>query len=119
MNTRIKFVKNGDEMLYNPEKRKDTFYQFCQFKNQYSGAFGSRKIIFDEHGTILKIYEREYTAEKIEEFTKHHKINKYKMYPVNDVKYIDLPNGNDMTESRSELLNNGHKIYGNQNVNFD
>ncbi len=119
MNTKIKFIKENDEMLYNPEKRKDTFYQFCQFKNQYSGSYGSRKIIFNENGIILKTYEREYSAQKIEQFIKHHKFNKYKMYPVNDIKYVELPNGNDMTESISELLNNGHKTYGNQCVDFD
>ncbi len=116
---KVKFVKSTDEMLYNPEKRLDTFYQFCQFKNPYSSLYESRKIIFDEMGKIKKVYEKEYSMEKIESFIKHHRFNKYKLYPVKEIQYVDLPNESDMVESRSELLNNDFKTYGNENVNYD
>jgi hypothetical protein len=119
MNNKIKFVKSTDEMLYNPEKRLDTFYQFCQFKNPYSGMYGSRKIIFDEKGNTLKIYEKEYSSEKIEAFVKHHRSNKYKMYPVKEIAHVGLPNECDMIESKSELLNNDIKTYDHQCVDFD
>lgn len=113
---KIKFVKNDNDMVYNPEKRKDTFYQFCQFKNPYTGEYGSRKVVFNELGSILKVYEKEYPAEKIETFIKKHNFNKYKMFPVNNIQYVEMPNANDMTELQSELLNNNVKSYGYQKV---
>jgi len=119
MSRKIKFVKNDDDMVYNPDKSISTFYQFCQFKNPYTGKYWSRKIFFNEHGTILKLSEREYSKNKIEEYAKNHKENKFKMYPSSDIKFIALPNGNDMTEAQSELLNNKCKEYDNMQVNFD
>jgi hypothetical protein len=115
---KIKFVSNGDEMAYNPEKHLSTFYQFCQFKNPFTGKYWSRKIIFDERGTVIKTYEKEYNKKKIEEYAKTHRQNKFKMYPTSDIKYVDFPNGNDMTEVESDLLNNTYKEYNNMEVNY-
>ena len=118
MDGKIRFKKNDDEMVYNPEHRIDTYYQICQFKNEFTKQYGVRKIAFDEQGTILRVYESERSAKKIEEFVKHHRPNKFKMYPVNDISYVELPNGNDMVEVQSELLNNDYRIYGNEPVKF-
>ena len=118
MNSKIKFIKNNNDMLYNPQKRIDTYYQLCQYKNPYTGFYGTRKIIFNEMGLIKKIFEREYNSKKINTFITHHKSNKFKLYPVNDIKYVDIPNGNDMTEAQSELLNNSYKEYDNLHINY-
>ena len=118
MNRKIKFVSNDDEMVYNPEKSIHTFYQFCQFKNPFTGYYCTRKIFFDERGVVLKTCEKEYSKKKIEEYAKTHKQNKFKMYPTSDIKYVDFPNGNDMTETQSELLNNTCKEYDNMCVDY-
>jgi hypothetical protein len=117
MNSNIKFIKDDDEMIYKPIKRIDTYYQLCQYKNPFTREYGTRKIIFNEQGAILKIYEKEYSKKKVEEFVKHHKINKYKIYPVCDIKTVDLPSGNDMTETISSLLNNNCTEYGYASIN--
>jgi hypothetical protein len=103
-------------MLYNPDKRIDTYYQLCQFKNPYTGHYGTRKIIFNEKGDILKMYEKEYNKTKLEEFVKHHRQNKFKIYPVSEIQMVSLPNGNDMMETQSELLNNKHTEYGHARI---
>jgi len=118
MNGNIKFKKNNGDMIYNPDHRIDTYYQICQFKNKFTGHFGVRKIVFNEHGEILKIFENEHSGKKIEQFMKSHRQTKFKLFPVNDISYVDLPNGNDMTEVQSELLNNNCKSYGNKKVDF-
>jgi len=118
MNRKIKFIKNEDDMVYNPDKCINTFYQFCQFKNQYTGKYWTRKIFFNEQGEILKVSEKEYSKSKIEGYAKNHKENKFKMYPSSDIKHIAFPNGNDMTEAQSELLNNKCKEYDNMGVNY-
>ena len=111
----IKFVKNN-ENNYNPDKRIDTFYQICKFKNPYTKLHELRKIFFDETGDILKISIKSYDANTIKSFIKCHNLNKYKIYPVIYIEHVDLPNKNDMTEVRSDLLNNTEKEYGNQKV---
>lgn len=113
MDGNIKFRKKNDEMVYNPDKRIDTYYQICQFKNNYTKQFGVRKVFFNELGVIIKIFENEYDGKKIEIFMKNNKPTKFKLYPVNDVSYIDLPTGDDMVGVQSELLNNHCKNYGN------
>ncbi len=118
MDGRIKFKKNTNDMVYNPDHRIDTYYQICQFKNEFTGHFGVRKIVFNEQGTILKMFENEYSGKKIENFMKHHRQTKFKLYPTNDISHVELPNGNDMTEVQSELLNNNCKTYGNKRVDF-
>ena len=112
MDQKIKFIKDDDDMIYNPDKRTDTYYQLCHFKNPFTGYYGTRKIVFNEKGTILKMYEKEYSKKKLEDFVKHHRSNKYKIYPVSDIKTVELPNGNDMMETQSALLNDDFTEYG-------
>lgn len=99
----IKFVKPTDDMIYKPEKRIESFYQICQFKNN-TDKYSTRKIIFNEQGNILKAFEREYSGKKLEEFIKQNKTNKYKIYPTNDISFIDMPSGEEMICVCSELL---------------
>jgi hypothetical protein len=106
-----KFSFNSNNMLYCPDKRIDTYYQICQFKNPFTNKYGTRKIFFDEYGNILKTFEKEHSSDNINKFIKYHKENKFKIFPVKDISTIDLPNGNDMIEVQSELLNNNNKEY--------
>lgn len=119
MQQKIKFIKNKEDLEYNPKELIGTFYQFCQYKNNFTEKYSTRKIIFNEKYEILKIFEKEYSLEKINEYTKTHKLNKYKIYPTDSVDNIGLPNGNDMMECFSELLNCKEKEYGYMKVNFD
>lgn len=110
----IKFKKADEEMIYKPEQKIDTFYQICQFKNDFTKKFATRKIVFDEQGTVLKTFERDYSQQKVEDFMKKNRTTKYKLYPTYDISVIDLPDGEDMICVNSELLNNGITEYDNQ-----
>ena len=105
MTEKIKFIKNKDDFEYNPKELIGTFYQFCQYKNPFTGKYSTRKIIFNEKYEIIKIFEKENSLKKINEYVKTHKLNKFKIYPTNSVDNIELPNGNDMMECFSELIN--------------
>lgn len=118
MNKKFNFVAPKDDLEYNPQKHQTSYYQFCQFKNPSTNMYQTRKIIFDEMGIINKTYEKEYTKKQIEQFAKTHRDNKYKMYPVANIKYVALPNGHDMNDAQSELLNNTYTEYGNLNVKY-
>lgn len=120
--TKIIFVKPKDNLdltndlsnELNPKKELNTYYQICQFKNQFTKKYKTRKIIFNEVGEILKIFEREYKFDELDNFIKHHRQNKFKMYPTNDIGSIELPTTTDIICCKSELLNNN-----NQNYDYD
>ena len=105
----------SDDLTYNPPKQINTFYQICKFPNKKNLHF-IRKIFFNEHDIIVKIFEKEYPEHIIKSFTKKINSNKYKVYSTIDLKYIQLPTGADMNEARSSLLNNISQSYGYQNV---
>ena len=115
---KIRFKKVDEDMVYKPKQRIDTYYQICQFKNQFTKKYGTRKVVFNELGEILKVYEKEYSTKKLESFMKHHRKNKYKIFPTNDINIVDLPNGADIICSCSELINNTHVEYDNANANL-
>lgn len=109
---KVKFVKKTEEDIdYKPDKRIDSFYQICQFKKTGSKVYETRKIFFNEKGKILKVYEKEYPTKIIKRFLQSTKTNKYKMYPVNSLLYIDYPNTSDMTLAQSPLTNDNMLSY--------
>lgn len=113
----IKFVKaadNPNELA--PQTQIHTYYQICQFKNKFTKKYECRKIIFNEQNEILKIFEREYDHQEISSFVKHHRENKFKMYPTNDISSVELPSTTDIICCQSELLNNNNNEYGYQQL---
>ncbi len=113
----IKFVKEEEELTYNPKQSIQSFYQICQFKNPHTKMFQTRKIIFNEKGDIIRTYEKDYAGKILSKFIKTNPVNKFKIYPVNDISYIDYPNTSDMTIANSELINNNIMEYGNSSYN--
>lgn len=111
----ISFEKKKNNLEYSPEKRTDTFYQFCQFKND-DGKYGSRKIIFDESNNIIEVTEKDHSYKTINKYISTHGSNKYKIFPVSNIARVDYPNVNDMIEVRSQMLNNTYTHYGNDTI---
>lgn len=104
---KIKFVGNEiDDLTFKPEKSRNTFYQICQFKNPYTELYGTRKVIFNENYDIIQKFEKEYSIHKLRKFMKKNsEANKYRVYPVNDINYIDIPNNSDLMMANSDLIN--------------
>jgi hypothetical protein len=117
----IKFTgETVEDLIYNPERSQNTFYQICQFKNKSSNLYQTRKIIFDEKHNIIKIYEKSYGAKILEKFIKQHEnLNKLKMYPVEDISTLDLPNSNDFMMVCSNLANQTKQIKNKDKTGFD
>ena len=105
------------ELVYNPPKQINTFYQICKFPRK-NNLHHVRKIIFNELDIIVKIFEKEYTEDIIKSFVKKINNNKYKIYSTIDLKYVQLPTGIDMNESRSTLLNNSSKLCGYETIQY-
>lgn len=105
---KINFSKKtqDEEFVYSPNKFTDSFYQFCQIKNPKSGLYSTRKIIFNELFNIIQVYQKEYDINMIKQYMRNTKSNKYKIYPTDNIELVDLPNGNDLIQSRSEMINN-------------
>jgi len=108
----IKFINNDDNMIYKPEKYTDSYYQFCQFKNPFSNLYETRKIVFNEMGQILKVFVKPYSGSVIKKFMKQHACNKFKLFPVREIKYVELPNTSDLLIAHSSLINNRVTEYG-------
>jgi hypothetical protein len=100
----IKFEKKSDDLMYNPPKSKNTYYQICQFKNKFTNKYGVRKIYYNEHGEIIKNIIKEYTKKEIDKFIKLNKTTKYSIYPLDDAVKIELPGAGDLICMKSELL---------------
>ena len=107
----IKFVGDtSDDLSFKPDKIRDSYYQICQFKNQYNKLYGTRKVIFDEKYDIIDSFEREYSLHKLKKFMKaNSSANKYRVYPVDDLKYISEPNSCDLMQVSSDLINRDTK----------
>jgi len=91
---------------YSPVKKLSSFYQICQFKNEFTKLYPVRKVIVNEVGEIVKYFEKEYSLKQIETFCKSNRVNKYKLFPTNSLQYVGLPNPGNIFEVQSELLNN-------------
>jgi len=100
----IKFISKETEYKYNPKSQQHSFYQICHYKNPLSHKYGTRKILFNEQGTIIKTFEKEYSKDKITNFLETHRNNKYTIYPVSDISTIALPNASNIYAAKSELL---------------
>lgn len=111
MNTKIKFKQENDEYEYNPKKEVATFYQICQMKDPKTELYSIRKTLFNEKGEILKYYEKGYSYSRVDKFIKNTNQNKFKIYPVFDIKLIGLPCKGNLLEAKSNLLNNDNLEY--------
>jgi hypothetical protein len=106
MKIHYKFIsEKPSDFEYNPKKELYSFYQICQFRNEQSRKYEVRKVIFNEHGVILKAYEKGYPKFRLDKFMEKTKLHKYKMYPVSSIKLVSLPDPNNIFSVRSELLN--------------
>jgi hypothetical protein len=112
MSTRYKFIVKASDMSYQPKQQTCSFYQICQFENPLNKKYATRKTIFDQDGNIIKTFDKEYTAKKIDAFLKATRPNKYCTYPVNNLDMIDLPSPSYIMEAKSELLNNDSSYTG-------
>jgi len=114
----IEFVRKG-KLKYNPPKLISSFYQICQFKDPYTKKYETRKIIFNEHGDILKTYKKSYDKTELNKFIEinKNKINKYRIYPTTSIDNVAPLNTNEMNMIQSELINNDCVEYTNKIIN--
>lgn len=108
---KINFVEKQTDILYNPPKKNKTFYQICKFEN-HDNKICVRKIIINEYGILSNILEKNYDPDKIKKFVTNQKLNKFKIYPTNDLSLVSLPNPNEIFSSISPLLNQDNQFSG-------
>lgn len=110
---KIKFSgQDANKLEYNPEKIKKSFYQICQFKNDKTKLYGTRKVIFDENYNIIAKYEKDYNFKTLKRFMKNNaKHNKFRIYPVNDISFIGYPNKSDLMIVNSNLMAKDNNMF--------
>lgn len=109
-----------DNMLPQSDNKVIKFYQICQYPNK-EGTHDVRKLIVSGEGNLLKMQERKCKKKKMDKFIEKQPSYKWKLYPVNSIKVIGLPNEQDMMEAQSFLLNSGNSFggYGTYDGNHD
>jgi hypothetical protein len=108
----IKFIKETEQLKYQPDKQVDTFYQICKFKNPKTQLFQVRKILFNEKGKIIKSFEKDYEPKIIKKFLKDAKVNKYRLYPSYFISQVAKPNKSDLCQVQSLLINDKAPAHG-------
>lgn len=111
MNSKIIF-KKPNELEYTPKRTIISYYQICQLKNPLNGKYFVRKLYYDTTGNMLKLFEKEYEKNLLNEFLMNIKDNKYQMYPTYDLKLIKYPDFADILKASSNLLNNDNTYSG-------
>jgi len=98
--------EDDDDICYRPPPAFFSYYQLCGIRNPNTGKYGVRKVVFNEMDKIVKIFEKEYKRDRLDLFIKKMRENRYRIYPTFDLDIIEIPNGSDLVQARSELLNN-------------
>jgi hypothetical protein len=101
-----------NQLTFNPEPQIYKFYQICGFKNPWTNKYSVRKCLINENGVILESSVKKYSTDKYNALIKNCKQNEHKVYNTFDIELIDLPNGEDISGTRSELLNNTQSYTG-------
>jgi hypothetical protein len=100
----FRLKEQDEDFVYNPEKRKFTFYQICQFA--VDKQYHIRKIIYDEMGEMISHKEAKLKKIKLEKFLKGSPKYKYTLYPAYNLDIVGYPQSNEVLMAKSQLLNN-------------
>ena len=72
-----------------------------------------KKIIINEYGILSNILEKIMIPKKKKNLNyTNQKLNKFKIYPTNDLSLVSLPNPNEIFSSISPLLNQDNQFSG-------
>ena len=95
----------------NPNKNKSEYlnqnivlYQIAGFKNYETQKYEVRFVYINSKNTIVNYKEFKITKEDFDLLKNKVKSNRIKIYPVDTLKYIDLPRNSDIMRAKSCLL---------------
>jgi hypothetical protein len=117
---RFKLMPQEEEFVYQPEKKKFTFYQFCRMHNpDRTKANGKkikihemRKLVLDEEYQIISKKEALISAPKLEKFIKKSPDHKYTLYEIYEIASVDMPSDLELFTANSQILGGSSHVKG-------
>lgn len=110
---RYKFVTPDSQSTYNDVPSEPTkFYQICAFPNPSTDKFEVREIIINGYNEIETYNTLSISEKNRSKLLKTLRENKYRLYATYTLKHIGLPSCNDISLSRSGILNNDSDYSG-------
>lgn len=111
-NMRFKLKGQEEQFIYQPEKKRFTFYQFCRMHNPGRSAkkkdrkvHEMRKLNYDEEFQLLSKKEALITKEKLQKFIDSAPDHKYTLYETYEINSVDLPSDLELYTANSNILN--------------
>lgn len=123
---RFKLVPQEEEFVYQPEKKKFTFYQFCRMHNpDRTSSYAEsnkgkmnihemRKLILDEEYQVISKKEALISASKLEKFIKNSPDHKYTLYETYEISDVDMPSDLELFTANSHILSGSSHVEGMQ-----
>ena len=93
----------------------NTYYQICTYKNNNTNLYSVRKIKFNNNMNIIESKIKYFPKKVLEKFIEKNKFikqNKIKLYPYDDINYVNYPSSAELNEGLSSLLN-GNSLVNN------
>lgn len=111
-NMRFRLKGQEDQFMYQPEKKKFTFYQFCRMHNPGRSAkkkghkvHEMRKLKYDEEFQLISKKEALISKEKLQKFIDNAPDHKYTLYETYEITSVDLPSDLELYTANSNILN--------------
>lgn len=105
------FTNTSCNSNINPNKNKTEFinqsiviYQIAGFKNYETQTYEIRFVYINDKNIIVNFKEFKITKEEFDLLKNKVNNNRIKIYPVDTLKYIDLPRSSDILRAKSCLL---------------
>lgn len=113
--TTYKFVSNfnDDEAIQEPNLY---FYQVAAFADLQTNKYHIRRFTINHNNEFIDVKDRDISKRMFDKFLKYKKSNQYKLYPVYDLNYVDMPEISDILLLKSDLLSN-HDYAGYATIN--
>jgi hypothetical protein len=118
--TRFVLKSQDDNFIYQPEKRRFSFYQFCRMHNPGRTARNNgkkvhemRKLIYDEEHNILEKKEALISAKKLDKFINKIPSHKFTLYETYEISLVDIPSDLEVFTAGSAILNGDSHTTGN------
>ena len=115
---RFQLKTQDDDFIYQPEKKRFSFYQFCRlanpgktqeakrkYKHFSDDIHEFRKLVFNEEYEIVSQKEALISYSKLKKFIDKTPDHKYALYETYEIKFIDRPSDLEIYTANSDILN--------------
>lgn len=113
MDKKYVFITPSNTSLYNDTPLDEIkIYQICGFPNPKTKLFEIREVLVNGENEVKAFRNLNVTKSVQRKLLKNLRDNKYRLYSTYTLAYIELPSCNDISLSRSGMINNDSDYSG-------